>query len=106
MDRTVRIAIIVACVAVTVAAIVVTTLLVSRTFEDRPRVQDRPVVDSAKSEDTTPTDPNVFASEPSTLKDACEAAQLKLLKGEVTDPGERLSLNANIDRYCKDKTSP
>ena len=90
MDRTVRIAIIAACIAVTVAAIVITTVVVMSSF------QNAPTEEAAKTEDTTPTD--------SKVEEACEEAQLKLLKGEVTDPGERLSLTADVDRYCKDKT--
>jgi len=96
MERTVRIAIIVACVAVTVAAIVVTTLVVTRSLYDRP------TEGAAKSEDAKPEDET--ASGTSKIQDACEAAQLKLLRGEVTDPGERLALGADVSRYCKEKT--
>lgn len=87
MDRTVRIAIIAACIAVTVAAIVITTVVVMGSF------QNAPTEEAAKTEDTTPTD--------SKVEEACEEAQLKLLRGEVTDPIDRGSLATAANRYCK-----
>ena len=100
MDRTVRIAIIVACIAVTVAAIgsVVTTVVVTRSL------QERPTEESAKTADTTPTDSKEAASGRSKVEEACEEAQLKLLQGEVTDPGERVNLVADVNRYCEERT--
>jgi hypothetical protein len=99
MDRTVRIAIIVACIAVTVAAIgsVVTTVVVTRSL------QERPTEESSKTADTTPTDSKEAARGRSKVEEACEEAQLKLLQGEVTDPGERVNLVADVNRYCEER---
>jgi hypothetical protein len=91
MDRTIRIAIIVACIAVTIAAIgsVVTTVVVTRDLQER------------STEDATPTDSKEAASRRSKVEVACEEAQLKLLQGEITDPGERVNLVADVNRYCE-----
>ena len=85
MDRTVRIAVIVACTAVTLAAIVVTTVVVRN---------------------STSTDSKEAASGRSKVEDACEEAQLKLLKGEVTDPIERGSLVTAANWYCDRNNEP
>ena len=101
MDRTVRIAIIVACTAVTLAAIgsVLTTVVVARSL------QERPTEEPAKTADATPTDSKEAASGRSAeVEEACEEAQLKLLQGEVTDPGERVNLVADVNRYCEERT--
>ncbi len=95
MDRSVRIAIIVACLAITVAAIVVTVFVVVRT------VQDRPVVGSTESE-AAPADPIGAVGDSKKVQEACESGRLKLIKGEVTDPGERMSLRADLNKYCRD----
>ena len=100
MDRTVRIAIIVACTAVTLAAIgsVLTTVVVARSL------QERPTEEPAKTADATPTDSKEAASGRSKVEEACEEAQLELLRGEVTDPGERVNLVADVNRYCEERT--
>jgi hypothetical protein len=101
MDRTVRIAIVVACIAVTVAAIgsmLTTVVVVTRDL------QERPTEESAKTEGATPTDSKEAASRRSRVEEACEEAQLKLLQGEVTDPGERVNLVADVNRYCEERT--
>jgi hypothetical protein len=80
MDRIVNIAIIVACIAATLAAIVITTVVVTLSLQDRP------------------------TEEAAEVEKACEDAQLKLLRGEVTDPGERLDLGVDVNKYCKEST--
>ena len=95
MDRAVRVAVIVACIAVTLAAIVITTVVVTRSF------QSQSPKESAKTENTTPADSKEATSGHSKVEEACEEAQLKLLKGEVTDPVERGSLATAANRYCK-----
>lgn len=97
MDRTVRIAIIVACVTITLAAIVLTTVVVTRSL------QGRPPEGSAKTEDTTVPDPKT-ASGSSKVQEACEAARLKLLQGEVTSALDRGALRGDVALYCEDKT--
>ncbi len=95
MDRAVKIAVIVACAAVTLAAIIITVVDVTLSFQSQPSEE------SAKTENTTPADSKEAASGRSKVEEACEEAQLKLLKGEVTDPIERGSLATAANRYCK-----
>ncbi len=106
MDRTVRIAIIAACVTVTVAAIVVAIVVVTRSPQDRPpegaakTEENRPAEGVAETEETTPPDPKA-ASGSSKVQEACEAARLKLLQGEVTDFSERVALDQHVEKYCE-----
>jgi hypothetical protein len=64
------------------------------------------VVTSRSPSDQSTSDPAVATSGSSKIQQACEDAQLKLLKGEVTNTSERFNLTEDVNRYCKDKTTP
>jgi uncharacterized protein with FMN-binding domain len=104
MARILRRALLIAFIVVAVAAIVVITVEVTRSLQNRPTEESAKTEESVKTEDTTPTDSKQAASGSSKVEEACEEAQLKLLKGEVTDPGERLNLKQDVNAYCKETT--
>lgn len=94
MDRSVKAAIVTACVFVAVAAVIVVFVVWQGT--------NALLKDESAAETPTKDLKSYATADPARLQSACEEAQLRLLKDEVED-NDRLSLRVSIDKYCKDK---